>query len=191
VKPRAHRPNQDMTDSRGVLFVPYRDTLGLLGVEDALRICEDVYAMHARGSIAWASPVSFKLDVAEGFNNHWHVKAAFLKEIPITGVRLYNYYDDGTRNTIGELGRTRARLPSVYGAACPDRRRAGGDCRRALELRHPQRGGRDARLQMVGTERPENSGPRRRRHDGHEFAAVSLHHVQVRGDPVHLAAPRD
>jgi ornithine cyclodeaminase/alanine dehydrogenase-like protein (mu-crystallin family) len=30
-----------------------------------------------------------------------------LKEIPTTGVRLYNYYDDGVRNTIGDLGCTR------------------------------------------------------------------------------------
>src|SRR5258706_9186319 len=96
-----------MTDTRGVLFVPYQNTLGLLGVEDALRVCEEVYAMHARGSVAWASPASFKLDVAEGFNNHWHVKAAFLTEVPTTGVRLYNYYDDGIRNTIGDLGCTR------------------------------------------------------------------------------------
>src|SRR5262249_10125795 len=44
-----------------------------------------------------------KLDVAEGFNNHWHVKAALLREIPTTGVRLYNYYDDGARNTVGSL----------------------------------------------------------------------------------------
>jgi ornithine cyclodeaminase len=96
-----------MTDSKGVLFVPYQDSLGLLGVEDALRVCEEVYGMHARGSVVWSSPLSFKLDVAEGFNNHWHVKSAFLKEIPTTGVRLYNYYDDGVRNTIGDLGCTR------------------------------------------------------------------------------------
>ena len=86
-----------MTDSRGVLFVPYQDTLALLSVEDALRICEDVYGMHARGSVVWSSPASFKLDVADGFNNHWHVKSVLLKDIPTTGVRLYNYYDDGTR----------------------------------------------------------------------------------------------
>src|SRR5438093_7844702 len=92
-----------MASSGGVLFVPYQDTLGLLGVEDALRVCEDVYAMHARGSIVWASPPSFKLDVAEDFNNHWHVKAALLREIPTTGVRLYNYFDDGRRNTVGTL----------------------------------------------------------------------------------------
>src|ERR1700756_5526603 len=92
-----------MTDSRGVLFVPYQDTLALLSVEDALRICEDVYVMHARGSVVWSSPASFKLDVADGFNNHWHVKSVLLKDIPTTGVRMYNYYDDGTRNTVGYL----------------------------------------------------------------------------------------
>jgi alanine dehydrogenase len=96
-----------MTDSKGVLFVPYQETLDLLGVEDALRICEDVYGMHARGSVVWSSPQSFKLDVAEGFHNHWHVKSVLLKEIPTTGVRLYNYYDDGVRNTVGDLGCTR------------------------------------------------------------------------------------
>src|ERR671935_382315 len=96
-----------MTDSKGVLFVPYQETLGLLGVEDALRVCEDVYGMHAHGSVVWSSPQSFKLDVADDFHNHWHVKSAFLKEIPTTGVRLYNYYDDGLRNTVGDLGCTR------------------------------------------------------------------------------------
>ena len=30
-------------------------------VEDALRVCEEVYAMHARGSVAWASPASCTL----------------------------------------------------------------------------------------------------------------------------------
>src|SRR5881227_2484178 len=90
-----------------LLFVSYQDTLDLLGIEDAMRICEDVYRMLARGTIVHSKPPSFKLDVAEGFNNHWHVKSALLKEIPATGVRLYNYYDNGTRNTIGELGCTR------------------------------------------------------------------------------------
>jgi alanine dehydrogenase len=96
-----------MTDSKGVLFVPYRDTLALLSVDDALRICEEVYGMHARGGVVLSNPPSFKLDVADGFNNHWHVKSVFLKELPATGVRLYNYYDDGVRNTIGGLGCTR------------------------------------------------------------------------------------
>ena len=45
--------------------------------------------------------------MAEDFNNHWHVKSAFLKDIPTTGVRIYNYYDDGVRNTVGGLDCTR------------------------------------------------------------------------------------
>ncbi len=96
-----------MADKKGVLFVPYKDTLGLLSVEDAMRVCEQVYLMHARGSVVWSNPHSFKLDVADGFNNHWHVKSAFLKDIPATGVRVYNYYDDGLRNTVGGLDCTR------------------------------------------------------------------------------------
>jgi ornithine cyclodeaminase len=94
-----------MTDD--VLFVPYADTLDLLTVEDAMAACEEVYRMHARGSIQWSDPPAFKMDTAEGFNNHWHVKAALLKEVPITGVRLYNYFDDGVRNTVGALDCTR------------------------------------------------------------------------------------
>ncbi len=92
-----------MADKRGVLFVPYRDTLDLLSVEDAFQVCERVYRMHADGSIVLSTPPSFKLDVAAPFYNHWHVKSAFLKDIPATGVRLYNYYDDGARNTVGSL----------------------------------------------------------------------------------------
>ena len=84
-----------MTDRRGILFVPYRDTLELLRIDDAMQVCEDVYRMHARGSVVLSAPPSFKLDVADGFNNHWHVKSVFLKELPATGVRLY--YDAASR----------------------------------------------------------------------------------------------
>jgi ornithine cyclodeaminase len=96
-----------MADPHGVLFVPYQETLDLLSVDDALAVCEQVYMMHARGSVALSNPPSFKLDVADGFHNHWHVKSVFLKEVPTTGVRVYNYYDDGLRNTVGALDCTR------------------------------------------------------------------------------------
>ena len=96
-----------MADKQGVLFVPYQETLGLLSVADALKVCEDVYRMHARGSVVLSSPPSFKLDLADGFHNHWHVKSVFLKDIPATGVRVYNYFDDGMRNTVGGLDCTR------------------------------------------------------------------------------------
>ncbi len=89
------------------LFLSYRDTLDLLSVEDTLRVCEDVYRMHARGSVRWSSPPSLRLDAAQPFDNHWHVKGALLEEIPVTGVRLYNYFDDGVRNTVGQLDCTR------------------------------------------------------------------------------------
>ena len=87
----------------GVLFVPYRDTLDLLTPQDALRIAEDVYRMQAAGSIVTSTPPAFKLDTAAPYHNHWHVKCALLKDIPATGVRLYNYYNDGERNTVGRL----------------------------------------------------------------------------------------
>ena len=90
-----------------VLFVSYQDTLKLLSVEAAMKVCEDVYRMHARGSVVLSKPPSFKLDIGEGFNNHWHVKGTLLKDIPVTGVRMYNYYDDGKRNTVGSLDCTR------------------------------------------------------------------------------------
>ena len=90
-----------------ILFIPYGDTLELLTAEDAMRICEAVYLMHSRDSVVWSKPPSFKLDVADDFHAHWHVKGVFLKEIPATGVRLYSYYDDGVRNTVGQLDCTR------------------------------------------------------------------------------------
>ena len=96
-----------MAEKQGVLFVPYKETLGLLSVADALKVCEDVYRMHARDSVVLSNPPSFKLDVADGFHNHWHVKSVFLKDIPATGVRVYNYFDDGVRKTVGGLDCTR------------------------------------------------------------------------------------
>jgi ornithine cyclodeaminase len=86
-----------------LLFISYQDSLELLSVNEAMRICEEVYCMLARGTVVHSQPPSFKLDIGEDFNNHWHVKAALLKEIPTTGVRLYNYFDDGTHNTVGSL----------------------------------------------------------------------------------------
>ncbi len=58
-------------------------------------------------AIVAAAPPSFKLDIAEPYHNHWHVKCALLKDIPATGVRLYNYYNDGECNTVGQLECTR------------------------------------------------------------------------------------
>ena len=92
-----------MSNHEGVLFIPYADTVDLLSAKEALQIVEDVYRMQGEGSVMASTPPSFKLDVGEPFHNHWHVKCALLKETEITGVRLYNYFDDGKRNTVGQL----------------------------------------------------------------------------------------
>jgi alanine dehydrogenase len=100
--PDTSQPSMAEADHPDVLYVSHADALALLSVEQTMRICEDVFLMHARGSVFPPVMPSFKLDDAE-FSNHWHVKSVLLKDIPVTGVRLYNYYDDGQRNTVGTL----------------------------------------------------------------------------------------
>ena len=92
--------------AQGPLFVSYRDTLDLLSAAEALEVVERVYGMHARGSVRWSEPPSFHMD-DDGLHNHWHVKACLLKEIPIAGVRMYGYYEDDERSTVGTLDSTR------------------------------------------------------------------------------------
>jgi ornithine cyclodeaminase len=57
--------------------------------------------------VKWSVPPSQKLDVGAPFHNHWHVKTVILEDEPVAGVRLYTYYDDGLRNTVGRLDCTR------------------------------------------------------------------------------------
>src|SRR5262245_62527744 len=110
-----------------VLFIDYATTVKLLSVSRAMQICEEVFAMHARGSVAWSVPPSQKLDVDEPFHNHWHVKTVILKEEPISGVRLYSYYDDGLVNTVGRLDCTRYIVLSDPRTAHPRERYSGCD----------------------------------------------------------------
>jgi ornithine cyclodeaminase/alanine dehydrogenase-like protein (mu-crystallin family) len=92
-----------MSEQDSVLFIDYATTTKLLSVPDAMAICENVFRMHARNSVRWSAPPSQKLDVGAPFHNHWHVKTVILEDEPIAGVRLYSYYDDGLRNTVGRL----------------------------------------------------------------------------------------
>src|SRR6478752_4857175 len=92
-----------MSTPDSVLFIDYATTVKLLPVPDAMAICEDVFRMHARNSVKWSVPPSQKLDVGAPFHNHWHVKTVILEDEPIAGVRLYSYFDDGVRNTVGRL----------------------------------------------------------------------------------------
>jgi len=92
-----------MSTGESVRFIDYATTVKLLSVPDAMAVCEDVFRMHARRSVKWSVPPSQKLDVGAPFHNHWHVKTVILEDEPIAGVRLYSYYDDGQRNTVGRL----------------------------------------------------------------------------------------
>ena len=94
-----------MTD-QGFLFISYDDTLRYFGAREALEIVEEVYHMHARGSVVFSDPPSFKMDVSD-FNNFWHVKGCLLRDIPVAGVRMYSYFDDGRRTTVGTRDSTR------------------------------------------------------------------------------------
>ena len=142
--------------------------------------------MHARGSVVLSNPPSFKLDVADGFNNHWHVKSVFLKDIPATGVRIYNYFDDGARNTVGGLDCTRYIVLSDPHSGKPV---AIVDEHWSYAIRSTAAAA--IACKWVGPEGSEGARPRRRRHHGYEFAAVSVHHVPVRRDPLHLAPARN
>src|SRR3954453_16722667 len=92
-----------MSAPDSVLFIDYAITVKLLPVLDAMAVCEDVFRMHARNSVKWSVPPSQRLDVGAPFHNHWPVKTVILEDEPIAGVRLYSYYDDGLRNTVGRL----------------------------------------------------------------------------------------
>ena len=93
-----------MTDE--LLFLSHAETLDLLSPTEAMAVCEDVYRMHAEGTVSWTDPPAFRLD-DDRFHHHWHVKGALLSEIPISGVRLYAYYEDAERSTVGTLDATR------------------------------------------------------------------------------------
>ena len=93
-----------MTDE--LLFLSHAETLDLLSPAEAMAVCEDVYRMHAEGTVSWTEPPAFRLD-DDRFHHHWHVKGALLSEVPISGVRLYAYYEDSERSTVGTLDATR------------------------------------------------------------------------------------
>src|SRR5436853_7254767 len=93
--------------AESVLFIDYATTVKLMTAAEAMKICEDIFRMHARNSVKLSVPPSQKLDVGAPFHNHWHVKTTILQDAPIAGVRLYSYYSEGTRNTVGRLDFTR------------------------------------------------------------------------------------
>ena len=136
-----------------------------------MAICEDVFRMHARKSVKWSVPPSQKLDVGAPFHNHWHVKTVILEDEPIAGVRLYSYYDDGQRNTVGRLDCARYIVLADPVTAHPV----------AILDEHWTYAIRSAAaamlaLKWLGTEGAEDARPRRRRHHGRELPALPHAH---------------
>jgi alanine dehydrogenase len=65
-------------------------TRRLLSVRDALRVTEDVFAMHARGEITMCEPPRFTIH-GRTQPIYSHVKGCVLESIPILGVRVVAY----------------------------------------------------------------------------------------------------
>ena len=142
-----------MSAADSVLFIDYATTVKLLPVPDAMAICRRRLS-HARaqfGEIVGATEPEARRRAP--FHNHWHVKTVILEDEPIAGVRVYSYYDDGLRNTVGRL-----ELRPLDRAGRSQDRTADCHSRRALDLRHPQRGGRDGRAQVAAAETPRTFG---------------------------------
>ena len=53
------------------------------------------------GAVLWLRPPSWKLNAA--VPRRRRVKGAFMPEIPATGARMRNDYDDSVRNAVGRL----------------------------------------------------------------------------------------
>ena len=122
------------------------------------------------------------MDVAE-FNNHWHVKGCLLRDIPVAGTRMYAYYDDGERSTVGTLDSTRYVVLSDPETSIP---LAIIDEHWTYALRSTAGGG--GRLQVAGQPPAQALRSRRRRHDGQDRARLPGDDVRLRRDPLHLAA---
>ena len=71
-----------MTDE--LIFLSHAETLDLLSPAEAMAVCEDVYRMHAEGTVSWTEPPAFRLD-DDRFHHHWHVKGALLSKSRFPG----------------------------------------------------------------------------------------------------------
>ena len=83
-----------------------------------------------------------------------------------------------------------SRLRPLHRAGRSRDRAAGRHTGRALDLRHPQCGGRDGRAQMAGAQGTSNTGADRRRHHGRELPALPASPLSLRRDHLHVAAAR-
>jgi len=88
------------------LFISLEDTRKFISVKDVLEVAEDVFRMHARGTVTWCDPPRFTIH-GQQQNIYSHVKGCVLEEIPIMGVRVVAYYihPDGSGTSAPESTR--------------------------------------------------------------------------------------
>jgi ornithine cyclodeaminase/alanine dehydrogenase-like protein (mu-crystallin family) len=82
----------------GALYLSDADVRALLDVRRVLEIVEETFRWAYHGQIAWPEPRLFRLDLEAPARAKYHVKAASLPELGVTGVRTVGYrvFPDGS-----------------------------------------------------------------------------------------------
>jgi ornithine cyclodeaminase len=82
----------------GALYISDADVRRLLDVRRVLEIVEETFRWAYRGQVAWPEPRLFRLDLEAPAHAKYHVKAASLPELGVTGVRTVGYrvFPDGS-----------------------------------------------------------------------------------------------
>ncbi|MCC6176993.1 MAG: ornithine cyclodeaminase family protein [Chloroflexi bacterium] len=82
----------------GALYVSDADVRAVLDVPRILEIVEETFRWAYHGRITWPEPRLFRLGLQEPARATYHVKAASLPEIGVTGVRVVGYrvFPDGS-----------------------------------------------------------------------------------------------
>ena len=82
----------------GALYLSDADVRALLDVRAVLDIVEATFRRTFEGRIAWPEPRLFRLDLEQPARARYHVKAAALPDLGVTGVRVVGYriFPDGS-----------------------------------------------------------------------------------------------
>ncbi len=82
----------------GTLYLSDADVRALLDVRAVLEVVEETFRQTFRQRIVWPEPRLFRLDLHEPATAKYHVKAASLPDLGVTGVRLVGYrvFPDGS-----------------------------------------------------------------------------------------------
>jgi alanine dehydrogenase len=82
----------------GALYLSDVDVRMVLDVRKVLEVVEDTFRWAYHERVAWPEPRLFRLDIEEPARAKYHVKAASLPDLNVTGVRVVGYriFPDGS-----------------------------------------------------------------------------------------------